>query len=73
MRGTGTAAAAPQGQSWGDAAGGGGGPALIAPQNPPIGSSQEQIWERDGGEAGQVQAMYQSFWKSIKALQARQV
>lgn len=73
VRGTGTAAAVPQGWSWGDAAGCGGGPAPITPQNLPIGSSQEQIWERDGGEAGQVQTMYQNFWKSIKALQARQV
>lgn len=45
----------------------------LCPQNVSLGNSQEQMWERDGGEAGQVQAMYQSSWKSIKALQVRQV
>lgn len=37
-----------------------------------LGSSLEQIWDRDGDEMGKVQAMHQSTWKSIKALQVRQ-
>lgn len=40
-------------------------------QDPLLGSSLEKIWDREGDEVGKVQAMYQSTWRSIKALQAR--
>ena len=49
-----------------------GGRRAPAPQTPPPGSSQEQMWERDGGEAGQAQATYPSSPQSIKASQATQ-
>lgn len=80
MKGIGTAVTKPWERSWGGTLQHPA-PSPLPPQGEQrttscqdllLGSSLEPIWDRDRDEVGKVQAMHQSTWKSIKALQVRQ-